>query len=281
MRERAAAVAWSLAYLVLGYTGMFTLTVWATAWRRRQTGGPLGLIEAGAIQSVAGLLTFGVLTLLIGRVALRLPWHELGWRPRAESLRGFGRGFALASAIAILAVLTGLPFGSSWSLDGGTFAAWLGRLLLLALVLLPPAFMEELAFRGVAVAGMARGVGHSPAIVITAVLFGVAHVGNPEVTSLALGNIALAGVFLGLTFFARGGIMTATGAHLGWNLMQAGSAAPVSGLPFAIPWIDFNPGEPVWLTGGAFGPEGGVLATIALTVGAIVVLRSSDYEEAA
>ena len=39
----------------------------------------------------------------------------------------------------------------------------------------------------------------------------------------------------------------------------------MSGLPFDIPYIDYRGGSPGWLTGGAFGPEGGLLATVALT----------------
>ena len=54
---------------------------------------------------------------------------------------------------------------------------------------------------------------------------------------------------------------TAFGAHLGWNATLAALAAPVSGLPFDIPYIDYRMGGPAWLTGGAFGPEGGLLAT--------------------
>ena len=60
---------------------------------------------------------------------------------------------------------------------------------------------------------------------------------------------------------------TAFGAHLGWNATLAALAAPVSGLPFDIPYIDYRMGGPAWLTGGAFGPEGGLLATVALIGG--------------
>ena len=51
----------------------------------------------------------------------------------------------------------------------------------------------------------------------------------------------------------------------------------MSGLPFGIPFIDYRTGEPAWLTGGAFGPEGGLLATVALTV-AVVLVAPSGYE---
>ena len=89
---------------------------------------------------------------------------------------------------------------------------------------------------------------------------------NPNLTALGVGNIALAGIFLGVVFYAPGGIWTATGAHLGWNGMLACLDTPVSGLPFDIPLLDYRSGGPAWLTGGAFGVEGGLAATIALTI---------------
>jgi membrane protease YdiL (CAAX protease family) len=165
--------------------------------------------------------------------------------------------------------------------DGGSFGAYLGRVAVLGAVLLPAALFEELAFRGLLVAGLTRGVGPVAGVIGAGLLFGIAHRTNPGVTPLAIGNIALAGIFLGATFLApgRGGLWTATGAHLGWNLTLAGLGAPVSGLPFEIPWIDFIPGEPAWLTGGQFGPEGGVLATVVLVLGTALVTRWPQFRE--
>jgi len=85
--------------------------------------------------------------------------------------------------------------------------------------------------------------------------------------------IALAGIFLGVAFYAPGGLWTAFGAHLGWNATLAALDAPVSGLPFRIPLIDYRAGDPVWLSGGRFGPEGGLLATVALTAALLVAAR--------
>ena len=93
------------------------------------------------------------------------------------------------------------------------------------------------------------------------VIFALFHGLNPGITPLGLGNIALAGIFLGVAFYAPGGLWTAFGAHLGWNATLAALDAPVSGLPFSIPLIDYRAGDPVWLSGGHFGPEGGLLAT--------------------
>jgi hypothetical protein len=90
---------------------------------------------------------------------------------------------------------------------------------------------------------------------------------------LGLGNIALAGIFLGVAFYAPGGMWTAFGAHLGWNATLAALDAPVSGLPFSIPLIDYRAGDPVWLSGGGFGPEGGLLATGAITGALLIMMR--------
>jgi membrane protease YdiL (CAAX protease family) len=257
-----------------GYLGMTTLS---TVVRRLLSGShpelAHGMAGPAVIQTISGLAVYGILTFLIGRRALRLDWAELGWPAPKEGARGFGRGMVLAIGVGVVALATGVVGGSGWSRDGGAFGSYLGQLVLLVVILGPPAFLEELAFRGVALAGMAKGIGRAPGLLATSVLFATAHWGNPNVSVLALGNITLAGVFLGLTFFARGGIWTATGAHLGWNFILAALGAPVSGLPFEVPWLDWNPGRIEWLTGGSFGPEGGLLGTVALTIGILIVGR--------
>jgi len=61
--------------------------------------------------------------------------------------------------------------------------------------------------------------------------------------------------------------------HFGWN---AGLAllfdAPVSGYRFQVPAVEYVPGRHAWVDGGAFGPEGGVVATIALIAGTLYLL---------
>jgi hypothetical protein len=120
---------------------------------------------------------------------------------------------------------------------------------------------------------LAGALGRGGAVLAIAILFALAHLANPNATPLGMGNIALAGIFLGLAFYAPGGIWTAFGAHLGWNSLLACLDTPVSGIPFDIPLLDYNAGSPAWLTGGKFGPEGGLAATIALTLAILVAAR--------
>jgi membrane protease YdiL (CAAX protease family) len=187
---------------------------------------------------------------------------------------GFGLG-ALAGAVAagVGLAIAALAGGAEWSPDSGTAGEYAGTVATVLLVLAPAALGEEVLFRGVPLLVLALAFGRGTAIVLVAVAFALVHLGNPNVTPLGIGNIALAGVFLGLAFYAPGGIWTAWGAHLGWNGMLAALDAPVSGVPFAIPFIDYEPGDPAWLTGGTFGPEGGLASTLALTIAVFAARR--------
>ena len=179
-------------------------------------------------------------------------------------------GALAAGAALAIAVVSG---GAEWTRDEGTAADYLQAATTTVLVLAPAALSEELLFRGVPLVLLASAVGRGTAVVLVAIVFSLAHFANPHVTMLGIGNIALAGIFLGLAFYAPGGIWTAWGAHLGWNAMLAALDTPVSGVPFRIPLLDYEPGGPAWLTGGRFGPESGLASTLALTIAVLVARR--------
>lgn len=228
-------------------------------------------MSAGGLQSAAMLVGFGLATWVFGRRVAGLDSRSLRWHGGA---RHAALGLAIGAVPAMAAMAVAVPVaGAGWSLDGQPAAEWLRTVLGLAVFLGPAAFAEELVFRGVPLVVLAGAFGRPVALAFTSVLFALAHGLNAHVTPLALANVALAGVFLGLAFYLPGGLVTATAAHLGWNLALAGLAAPVSGLPFAVPWLDYTAGGPAWLSGGGFGPEGGVLATVILGAAAMLAAR--------
>ena len=275
---RTAAIGWSVAFLaltfllvaVLGFLAALVATGSVAAipsWASTVTPASL-LIQSGALLA-SGLIA----TWLIGVRAAKLSLRDLRWHSSGPAGTGLGVGVIIGVAAAggalVLATLLGT---ASWVPDGGTAAAWGGSVGKTVALLAPAALAEEIIFRGVPLVLLATAFGRWPAMIGISALFALAHIGNPSVTTLGLMNIALAGIWLGLAFFAPGGIWTAFGAHLGWNGTLAALDAPVSGLPFRIPWIDFAPGGPSWITGGMFGPEGGIVATLAIAIASGILL---------
>jgi hypothetical protein len=232
-----------------------------------------------AVQSLSGLLGYGLLTWGIGHRAIGLSWEELRWAPVSRAGPGFLVGLVIGTVPAGLALgLSLLVGGAHFVPDAGTPGDYLLQVARTVLLLAPAALFEEVAFRGVGQVVLARAIGRVPTIALLSTLFALAHFENANSTALGLVNIALAGVLLGVAFYAPGGIWTAWGAHLGWNATLAALDAPVSGLPFRIPTIDYLPGGPAWLTGGSFGPEGGVLATLMIVAATAVAWRWSGKE---
>jgi membrane protease YdiL (CAAX protease family) len=270
-------VGWAVLYLVLGVA----ITVVLGALAMAVSGGPgNSAAEAVITGSMYGLIGFGFATWFIGHKVLRLSWTDLRWKGTGDIAWGFGGGVVLGVVPAACAILASLPTaGAELVADPATPGSYLGRLGLTLLVLLPAALLEEMIFRGVGQVALAKPFGRIPTIIALAVLFAAAHLKNDNTTALGIFNIALAGIFLGLVFYLPGGIWTAWGAHFGWNATLAAFDAPVSGLPFPIPAIDYHPGSPSWVSGGSFGPEGGILASVAILLAIGVTYRMLNHSK--
>ena len=107
--------------------------------------------------------------------------------------------------------------------------------------------------------------------------FASMHAVNPNVTPLALLNIGLAGAVLGWLYWGEGGLFGCWTFHALWNFMLAALALPVSGMTMGRPILATGirgAGLPA-LSGGAFGPEGSVLSTVALAALLILLVRRS------
>lgn len=175
---------------------------------------------------------------------------------------GMLAGFAIIGAV-ILALVT--PGWVSWTTPAVTPLLTGG---VVAFLLLGAAFTEELLFRGYPFRVLHLRFGPVPAVVATSVAFGLVHGGNPGISPLALVNLTLAGVLLGVAYWRSGSLWFVTGVHFGWNLAMAVSGLPVSGLdvPVSGRIEAVVSGPPLW-TGGAFGPEGGLVVTFVTALG--------------
>jgi hypothetical protein len=88
---------------------------------------------------------------------------------------------------------------------------------------------------------------------------------------MAVVGIFLAGIFLGYAFIRSGQLWLAIGLHTGWNFFEGVVFGfPVSGLHFYRLTEARVVGPELW-TGGAFGPEAGLLLIPALALGFLLV----------
>jgi len=261
--------------LIVGYVALTAADIPA-GLRALQTPGAAQTLMQGSAQLIGFLLA----TTMIGRWMLGWRFRDLRWTRGPVALTGAVRGLGLGAGAAALAIGGAVLLRSAfWSSDQGGFGDYVTQVAKTTAVLAPAALSEEVMFRGLPLLLLANVLGRAPALLIVAAgVFSLLHGLNPNITALGFLNIGLAGLFLGVVFYGPGGMWAAWGAHLGWNAVLAALDAPVSGMPFRIPLLDYHAGDPTWLSGGPFGPEGGVLATLALIGATIVAARWSREE---
>jgi hypothetical protein len=106
-------------------------------------------------------------------------------------------------------------------------------------------------------------------------VFALLHLGNPNVnwanTLSITAGIFFAGVYLAYAYIRTGQLWLPIGLHIGWNFFQGVVFGfPVSGMD-AYPLTRIKVGGPALWTGGAFGPESGLIVLPSLIVGGILI----------
>jgi membrane protease YdiL (CAAX protease family) len=198
------------------------------------------------------------------RVLRRESWTTVGLGRDAARPAHFVSGLlagGLAIAVPSLALVAMGWLRREPAPEGSSLLA----ALQLALVLAPAALFEELLVRGLPFAVLRRAAGPGTAIVATSAVFALMHVANGGANLQSLLQVGFAGVWLGGILVATGSLYAAWAAHFAWNwVMAALLHTPVSGLHLSAPDFRFIDAGPDWATGGAWGPEAGLGATLGM-----------------
>ncbi|MFP3948066.1 MAG: CPBP family intramembrane glutamic endopeptidase [Gemmatimonadota bacterium] len=232
------------------------------------------LVLQGGLTLVAGLIPAWILLILAhGAPPASLGFH-LHRSAVGESLGGILLGIAVTGAS--VATMAGIGV-VRWVDDAGSLSGFLTEGGVALAILALPAAAEEVVFRGYPLQLLSRSWGPGWALAVTSVGFGLLHGANPGITGVALLNLILAGLFLGVVYLKTGSLWWATGAHLGWNWTVGFLVdLPVSGLEMVdTPLWTGVPSGPSWLGGGSFGPEGSVLTAVIVSVSTVVIWRAS------
>jgi hypothetical protein len=205
--------------------------------------------------------------------------RALGWSAHRGWARDFALGALFGVAPIILIVIVGTLFG------GYRFAFTPPALALSTLALaargaavwLVPAAAEEALFRGYPLQTTVRSWPFWVAAVLLSVLFASVHLQNPNFPPLAFVNTTLAGVWLAVAYWRTRSLWFPVALHWAWN-WATGSlfGLPVSGITRYNETALFRPSLTTsdWLTGGAYGPEGGAACTVVLLISTIFIWRT-------
>jgi membrane protease YdiL (CAAX protease family) len=232
----------------------------------------LPLLLAVALTNVALVLP---LTYLFRRFLDRGSLLDLGLHRERGWLKEVTGGLLLGVVlIGLLFLAQGAAgwlqvLGFAWQFQplSLVLANLLGYFAMMTLV----AIYEELAFRGYILQNLDADWGAIVALTASSIIFGILHGLNPDFTLLALANIALAGVLLGACYYVTRQLWLPMGLHFAWNFVQGPVLSlPVSGLQTKGLLLIETGGNPM-ITGGTFGPEGGLLTTIAMSLGLLIL----------
>jgi membrane protease YdiL (CAAX protease family) len=208
----------------------------------------------------------------------------------------------LAFGLGVGALLQALVFASAWAAGWITVEATmrtespalplsLGLLYSIVKALCVGTY-EEFLSRGyqlvnlteglTGVAGLGRGRAAVAAACVTAGIFAVLHAFNDNASAFSTAGLFVNGLLLATAPVLTGRLGIAIGIHIGWNTFEGSVFGfPVSGDEESASLLAIRRhGHELW-TGGAFGPEAGLLGIAATLFGILIVvawIRGSGRE---
>lgn len=197
--------------------------------------------------------------------SIGLHWNH--WT-RNNLFLGILLGAVFGAGVTSIPVLMGK---ASWELTGVPFS--LGALGVFIVVILFAAIGEEVLFRGLVFQRLTEAFGPWLSVAVTSALFAWAHSGNLSVTWLAIGNTFLWGVVFGVARLRSGDLWLPIGLHAGWNWILPLLGVELSGFTLEVTGLRLRSEDALW-TGGAYGPEAGILTTLAMPVVVFLLWRA-------
>lgn len=215
-------------------------------------------------------------------------WTDYGLQLDRQWLKECGIGLVVAavavSVIFIIEYAAGWLTISNYGWQAKSNNSYLWAFVSYFLLMVCVGFYEELTARGYQIVNLAEGLNLPTvsqkqasiyAAIISSLLFGILHWGNPNATLLSTFNISIAGLMLAFPFLITDRLSYSIGLHIGWNFFQGGIFGfSVSGLRNGASLILINQTGPAWLTGGSFGPEAGLLGLLGmiLIIGLLIAI---------
>jgi membrane protease YdiL (CAAX protease family) len=236
--------------------GFLVVSVFSGQWLH------LSSYAAYASAILIPILGFVFYALMVGAGERRAP-TEIFFQASSliDLVVGASIGIAILSLMLLLLATLGL-----YSVHLGHGEGWLNSFVFDSYI---SGTLEELAFRAALLRIFARMFNPVAGLLISSALFGVAHL--THATPFQAIEVAFnAGLTLGLPYMLTGRLWMSVGLHIAWDFWEESflGVNTTNGVLISVP----NLGKPVYLTGGAYGPDGSLLASLIAALAIIAML---------
>ncbi|MBO4241652.1 MAG: ABC transporter permease [Clostridiales bacterium] len=187
-------------------------------------------------------------------------------------LTGLLVGFIMITGVFLLLNVTGQIKSVSAGIEFSCIPLFIAYLFMW----IPQGATEEIMFRGFMMSRVASRFGLAAAMFFQSLMFALFHGMNIGFTPLAGINLLLIALFFGLWAYYSESIWSTCAAHTIWNLSQGNIyGLQVSGNQSAASILscEYYRSASDLITGGAFGPEGGLCVTAVslIAIAAVVI----------
>ena len=223
---------------------------------------------------------------IAGRILDHRPFADFGFHFKPRWWADFAFGLALGGVL--MALIFAIELSAGWvevtqrlerpSEQSPFLLGMLGQFYFFLLV----GIYEELFSRGYQLRNIAEGLnlprfgprlGLLLGYLLSSMVFGTLHIFNPNASFVSTFNIVLAGLFLGLGLILTGELAIPIGLHISWNFFQGNIFGfPVSGTGHQYSLLGIRQAGPDLWTGGAFGPEAGLVGLLAIFIGSLLII---------
>lgn len=192
-------------------------------------------------------------------------------------LKKYIKGFVIGLVMMIIVVLMLCLFGcvsveKNPSQPIGISA--IGGVIIILIGWIIQGGTEEIVTRGWLMNVLGARYNIMVGLILSSVFFALIHSENPGINYVAMLNIVLVGILLGLIVINTGSLWVACGIHSAWNFAQGNIFGfQVSGNDVGIGSIvDLNLVGNEFITGGQFGPEAGMVCSFVILALIVIML---------
>ncbi len=227
-------------------------------------------IEYSVLAILGLVVTWGLL-----RVLDRRPIQSAGLCFHSEWLREFSMGLVLGVLFPVVVILALWAAGlGEWEVRRISLGDAALGLVINLVMWASMAVYHEVIWRGYLLQTISEGLGKIAGTFFMSFWYGVLA---PSVDFVSWLNMFMIGLVMSIAYFRSVSLWLPLGLHSAWYVIQGYVwGSPVQGTTSVLSLGSYSPAGSEWITGGAYGPEGGMVATAVILLLVFYISQSKQ-----